>query len=272
MVLAVPGGRGLFSVLHQVLKVRTEHGTRARPSMEVHAILQDFRSLARDLKNRPTRIAELIPADTPATIGAQDAAGTGMGGVHIVPLPYDTIAPLLWRSPFPPAVQTRLVLYANPDGTITNSDLELAASVAQHKILVTQVDAREATIHNFSENTATVFWQLKGTVLNSGPTARLLRLKALHQHQYRYVPPYDYLPGPVNIMSDDCSRSWNLSDSHMLHHFNSSFPQTRPWRLCPFSRRMHSALILALLMKGSGQELPTIELMPWRLWETASYS
>jgi hypothetical protein len=78
MVLAVPGGRGLFSVLQQVLKVRSEDGTRARLSMEVHAILQDVRSLARDLQNRPTRIAELIPADTPATIGAQDAVGTGM--------------------------------------------------------------------------------------------------------------------------------------------------------------------------------------------------
>jgi hypothetical protein len=82
----------------------------------------------------------------------------------------------------------------------------------------------------------TVFWQRKGAVSNSGPTARLLRLQALHQRQYRYVPTYDYLPGPVNIMSDDCSRSWDLLDSQLLHHFNSSFPQTRPWRLCPLSR------------------------------------
>jgi hypothetical protein len=263
MVLAVPGCRGLFSVLQQVLKVRTEDDIRARLYIEVHAILRDFRSLARDLKNRPSHIAELIQADTPATIGAQDAAGTGMGGVHFVPLPDGTIAPLLWRSPFPPAVQTRLVSFSNPGGTITNSDLELAASVAQHKFLVTQVDAREATIHNFSDNTATVFWQRKGAVSNSGPTARLLRLQALHQRQHRYGPTYDYLPRPVNIMSDDCSRSWDLSDSQLLHHFNSSFPQTRPWRLCPLSRRMHSALISALLMKGSGQELPTSELMPW---------
>jgi hypothetical protein len=236
MVLIVPGGRGLFSVLQQVLKVHTEDGTRVRLSMEVHAILPDFRSLARDLQNRPTRIAELIPADTSATIGAQDAVGTGMGGVHFVSLPDGTIAPLLWRSPFPPVLQTRLVSYANPDGTITNSNLELAASVAHHKILVTQVDAREATIHTFSDNTATVCWQRKGAVSNSGPTTRLLRLQALHQRQYRYVPTYDYLPGPVNIMSDDFSRRWDLSDSQLLHHFKSSFPQTRPWCLCPLSR------------------------------------
>jgi hypothetical protein len=119
--------------------------------------LQDFRFLARDLKNRPTHIAKLIPAATPATIGAQDASGIGMGGVHFVLLLDDTIAPLLWQSPFLPSMQSHLVSYTNLDGTITNSDLELAASVAQHEVMVTQVDAREATIHHFSDSTATVF-------------------------------------------------------------------------------------------------------------------
>jgi hypothetical protein len=156
LVLAIPGGRRLFSLLHQFLKVWTEKGTRARLSSEVHTILQDFCSLATDLKNRPTHIAELIPAATPATISAQDAAGTGMGAVHFVPLPDCSITPLLWCSPFPPDVQSHLVSYTNLAGTITNSDLELAASVAQHKVMVSQVDAREATIHNLSDNTATV--------------------------------------------------------------------------------------------------------------------
>jgi hypothetical protein len=59
MVLTVPGGRGLFSVLQQVLKVGTEDGTRVRLSMEVHAILQDFRSLARDLQNGVVKESEL---------------------------------------------------------------------------------------------------------------------------------------------------------------------------------------------------------------------
>jgi hypothetical protein len=61
MVLAVPGGRGLFSVLQQVIKVRTEDGTRARLSMEVHAILQDFRSLAKDLQKRQQPLALKMP-------------------------------------------------------------------------------------------------------------------------------------------------------------------------------------------------------------------
>jgi hypothetical protein len=110
-------------------------------SAEVHTILQDFCLLATDRNERPTRIAELIPSSLPATIGAQDAAGPGMGGVHFPPLPDGSILPMLWRLPFQPEVQRRLVSHAKPTGTITNSDLELAASVAQHEVLVSNVDA-----------------------------------------------------------------------------------------------------------------------------------
>jgi hypothetical protein len=80
---------------------------------------------------------------------------------------------------------------------------ELAASVAQHDVLTSNVDAREATIHNFSDNTPTIFWQRKGAVSNSGPNAQLLLLQALHQRKHRYVPAYDYLPGTANLMADD---------------------------------------------------------------------
>jgi hypothetical protein len=83
MVLAIPGGKGLFSVLQHVLKVRSEGGTRLRLTAEVHTILKEFGDLASDLGERPTRIAELIPSAIPATLGAQDAAGPGMGGVYV---------------------------------------------------------------------------------------------------------------------------------------------------------------------------------------------
>jgi hypothetical protein len=125
MVLAVPGARGLFSVLQLALKVRLEEGTRLRLTDQVHAVLRDFRALATELQSRPTRILELVPSMTPATMGAQDAAGKGMGGVHFVPMPDGSITPLMWRAQFPRSVQNCLVTYANPAGTITNSDLEL---------------------------------------------------------------------------------------------------------------------------------------------------
>jgi hypothetical protein len=54
-------------------------------------------------------------------------------------------------------VQRQLINFANQKGTITNSDLELAESVAQHEVIAQQVDVREATIHIFFDNMATMY-------------------------------------------------------------------------------------------------------------------
>jgi hypothetical protein len=99
-----------------------------------------------------------------------------MGVVYVVPQQDGSILPLMWRSPFTYEIQTRLVTFENPGGDINNSELDLAASVAQHEILAQQFDVREATIHNSSENVATVWWQHKGATSSIGPTVGLIDL------------------------------------------------------------------------------------------------
>jgi hypothetical protein len=91
MLLGIPGARGLFS--HLQAAFQHHDGKRICLSTEVHAALKDFRWLARDLARRPTRLAEILPTPK-ATLGACDAARTGMGGVAIVPL---SVAP---RAPY----------------------------------------------------------------------------------------------------------------------------------------------------------------------------
>jgi hypothetical protein len=248
MVLAVLGGRGMFSLLKNVLAKRVEVTPRLRLTQPVHAILADFRHLARDLATRPTRLAELVATDTPSTLGYHDAVAAGMGGVHFLPLDDGTVEPILWRATFPAEIAKPLVSSDNPAGTITNSELELAGGVAQLDVLAQHFDVREKTVHNSSDNVATVWWQRKGAVSSAGPTSRLLRIQALHQCHFRYVPLHDYIPGVANAMSDDCSRLWDLSNDQLLAYFNSSFPQSRPWRLCPLREKMHCSLISALLM------------------------
>ncbi len=77
MVLAVPGLRGLFSLLQETL--RHEERQRIRLTPHLHDFLEDIRWVVRDLQHRPTRLRELV--DTPvAAIGASDAAAPGMGG------------------------------------------------------------------------------------------------------------------------------------------------------------------------------------------------
>ena len=92
-----------------------------------------------------------------------------------------THAPIVWRAPFPPQLQAALVTWENPKGTITNSDLELAATIAHQDVLVHTFDLRERTIHTGSDNTPAVYWQRKGSTTTTKPPAGLLRLQALHQ-------------------------------------------------------------------------------------------
>ena len=254
MSIALPGCKGLFSILQEAFRKEEKDRKRIRLSKTLHGFLDDFRWLAKDLASRPTRIAELIPDREPATNGACDAAAIGMGGVHFVPTENSEI-PLLWRERFPKWIRNRLSSFTNPKGDVTNSDLELAGSIAQNDILAQAADVCEQTIHNSYDNIATVFWQRKGATTTIGPAAYLLRLQALHQRFFRYVPLRDYIPGPVNIMADILSRRWDLTDAELLAYFNLHFPQKEQWRLCRLRPELNSSLISALSRRRSDPEL-----------------
>jgi hypothetical protein len=251
MTLGLPGSRGLFSTLQTAFQKPLAHGHRLRLDENVHDFLDDFRWLAKTLATRPTRIAEIIPSD-PRTIGACDAAGSGMGGVHFVPgHSAGSVRPIAWRHQFSSTVTAALVSSNNPHGSISNSDLELAGTVGHHDVLVQATDMREHTTYNLHDNTPAVAWQRKGSTTTNGPAAYLLRLQALHQRFHRYIPRHDYIPGPVNAMADDCSRLWKLNDSQFIAYLNLTYPQSASWELCHLSPQMSSALTLALFEKRS---------------------
>ena len=215
----------------------------------LHSFLDEFRWLAKDVATRPTRIAELIPDTTPATIGACDAAGTRMGGIYFVPTSNGFITPLLWRQWFPPWIQRQLVSFSNPDGTINNSELELVGLLAHNNILEIAAKVEERTIHNVYTNTAVVFWQRKGAITTTNPPVYLLCLQVLHQRQFRFGPKHDYNPGQSNVMAGFLSRVWHSTDVQIVTHFNSHFPQPEPWKICHLRKPMNSSLILGLSKK-----------------------
>ena len=281
MALALPGARGLFSHLQTALATRRR--TRLRLSAAFHVALDDFRGLVASLRERPTRLYELVPTQ-PVLIGAHDASGTGAGGVwfshasaisrraataHLPPRP-DTLAssravcisdlrptatPILWRVRFPVAVSARLRTFDNPSGDLNNSELELLGAFLHDAVAADCFDVRERTIKSYTDNLATLFWSRRGSVTTTSPTASILRYHALHQRYHRYLPLKDYLPGDANAMADDASRLWHLSDAALLAHFNSTFPQAEPWRLYRLPRattscaisRLHSATSSAVL-------------------------
>jgi hypothetical protein len=232
MVLAIPGGRGLFIVLQEVLKKRCDDGTRVRLTLTANA----------DFPLRPSRLSlarhghgaaahEDCRTDSgtaPSHIGGPRFLGHRHGWGSFRSSPNGRVQPLLWWSKFEDRLPSQLVTFANPGGTVTNSNLELAASIAQHDVLAQQVDVREATIHNLTDNTATIYWQRRGATSTTGQASRMLPIQSLHQQHHHYVHSFDYILGEANAMPDDCIRRWDLTDTQLIAHFYLVFPQSQP--------------------------------------------
>jgi hypothetical protein len=239
MVLAIPGGRGLFSILQTGF--RYSDRSRIRLDKAMRAQLDDFETLAHEVISRPTRLGEIVP-DALSAIGACDASGHGMGGVAFAP----NHPPLVWRAMFPSGIQHQLISGSNPTGDLTNSDFELVSVLAQQDVMAQHFDLREKTASILNDNTPAVSRAMRGSVTSTSAVAYLLRLGSLHQRHHRYLITYDHIPGVANAMADDASRLFHLSDTAFLAHFEQHYPQTLPWHLCHLRSEMHSSLICGL--------------------------
>jgi hypothetical protein len=242
MAIALPGARGLFTLLQEAFRHKKQH--RIRLSQGVHDVFADFCWLQSDLTTRPTRLYNLVPVE-PTLVGSHDASGFGAGGVwlpkptamarqtlttRLKSLPsdepqvtfsiQDVAALIVWRAQLPPDIVKSLVSFKNPHGTVTNSDLELAGSILRHDAAVQCFDIRERTIKLSTDNTPTLFWQRKGSTTTTTAPAYLLRVQAIHRRFHRYVPLHDFLAGDQNSTADDASRLLHLSDLQFLTYFN----------------------------------------------------
>ena len=131
MALALPRARNLFSQMQHALTNKVKG--RVNLNKGVHQAVEDFRWLLSDIVNRSTRIAELVPL-LPSAEGHHDASGLGAGGVwfpaeHLVPREGFENKPVVWRLKWPQYIIDQLVTSKNLNGTISNSDFELAGGV-----------------------------------------------------------------------------------------------------------------------------------------------
>ena len=242
MSTGIQGSAGLFGALQLGLKEADPH--RVRISKHIREHLDDFERLAQDLCDRPTKIAELLP-EHPTVIQAVDAAKAGMGGVIFC----EGEAPILWRQPFPPEVQRRVVSADNPSGDLTNSDLEQAALLAGADVANRAYDLRELTLGSLSDNTPAISRKHRGTVTAASPAAYLCRSSSAHQRHYRYHEETSHISGDANGMADDTSRLQHLSIAQLLTHFNATYPQNLSWTSCQLNSATNSEILSCLSMK-----------------------
>jgi hypothetical protein len=64
---------------------------------------------------------------------------------------------------------------------------------------------------------------------------------------YRYHSKISHIAGTTNVMADDCSRLWHLTDEELLTHFNLHYPQNLPWKECTLWPEMNFAFLSTLL-------------------------
>ena len=174
MALALPGAKGLFSHIQEELSHM--NGKRFILTQGMHAALSDLRWLTDDPAKRPTHLYELVPLP-PSVDGYHDAPRTICGRV-ILPVstavsreikanpstsltyPYpEAPQPMVWRANFPPDVVANLVIWSNPTGGTTNSDLDMAGSVLNNDDVEKCFNVQEQTVLSRTDNMETMWWQ-----------------------------------------------------------------------------------------------------------------
>jgi hypothetical protein len=163
MTFAILWGKYMFSLLQGALR-RLDTRRRVKLDLSLHDALDDFRWMVADLKNRPTHLHEWFP-HRDFHLGACDASKSGMGGMCF---PLDKqLAPIVWHCPFPSSVQDEVVSEDNPKGKLTNSDIELAATLAHLDVATTHVAAPRHTLSVLSDNSAA--GNKRKLLIHSGP-------------------------------------------------------------------------------------------------------
>jgi hypothetical protein len=266
--IGVPAGKYLFGPINRLIGMQPKMVFWDR-APEAERAMRDWRQLIHECAKEPTNTRELVPGELDYT-GTLDASGEGAGGVW---LPGERrLKPTVWRVKWPQEIRDRLVTDRNPDGDITNSDLEMLGALLGWIVLEAITCVRMAHVGMCSDNSPTVAWQTRGASKQSDVANRLLRILAIRMRVKRASPLVTkHLAGERNHLGDMPSRSFGYNakwhcerDIEFLALFNQTFPlpAQNSWTGFQIDPRVSRKCISELLTGGSPMEewrqLPTL--------------
>ena len=266
--VGIPAGKYLFGPINQLIAIhpRIIHWKRAPVAWQA---MRDLGQLIKEAGTQPTHVKELVVGDA-AYKGTLDASGGGAGGVWLPGT--KALAPIVWRWEWPQEIRDALITFENPNGTITNSDLEMAAELLGWLVLEANVPLEHEHVGLCSDNSATVAWQMRGASKRSAVANRLLRVLATRMRHCRASPLVTrHLAGKRNHLGDIPSRSfgykeeWHFEkDKDFLTYFNQIFPlpDKNTWTGFRLNYAVAMKVTRELLTQGSSmaewRQLPTL--------------
>jgi hypothetical protein len=151
----IPAGIGLLSPCNRVLKVQP-HQVYLHKNLCVLTAIEGCRSLLRESTKEPTSCRELI-CRWPDFVVIADASSHGIGGVIFGEL--SACIPMVFQWQWPETIRTSVVPLENPNGTITNSGLELAGLLMLW-LAMEEVcgPLRKKHVTLFNDNSPTIGW------------------------------------------------------------------------------------------------------------------
>jgi hypothetical protein len=226
--LTVPAGRGLLSAFYQVLSKEPAH-VYLHSNANLYNAVRDCRAFLRDTIGSPTRCKNLVTG-WPDYVGITDASGHGLGGVIIGE--NKAVPPVVFRLQWPADITASIVSDDNPNGMITNSDLEMAGLLMLWLVMEEVCEVENAHVALFSDNSPTVHWVQRLAAKHSTIAMQLVRALALRLQLAKASPLTPmHIAGVNNSLTDIPSRSfgsdaaWHCkNDAQLLTLFNSTFP------------------------------------------------
>ena len=130
------------------------------------------------------------------------------------------------RRPWPPYIINNLILAINPEGQLTNSNIEITALILHKATLPTAVtEERMAAPRSGSYNIPTVSWSTRKAFTINLVVDDFLYIHTLYSRQFFLNPPVFCHLGQENCMTYDASHLFGLPDTSFLAHVSVAVPQ-----------------------------------------------
>lgn len=254
--LSIPSGKGLMSPFYSVLG-KEPPVVFLRRNMKLRTAIQECCIFLQNSVSSPTSCSSLV-GGWPHIIGVTDASKHGIGGIIVGERM--AIPPTVFRLAWPDDIKQDLASTSNRSGSITNSDLELAALLFLFLVIEAVVgNLRNKHVALYSDNSPSVHWIQRLAVKNSPAAMQLIRALSLRMHITKASPLTTlHIAGERNSMTDVPSRSfgsdprWHCpTDAQFLTLYNSLFPlpSQESWNLFRLSSATSTRVISILRTK-----------------------